>query len=178
MTERYTATAIALHWAIALLIFAAFPLGLYMADLKPSPATVKLFSYHKWIGVTIFFLLALRLAWRATHPPPPVAGMPRWQAAASAAIHHSLYLLMAAIPVSGWLMSSAAGYPTVWLGLVQLPDLLDKNKELGETLGEVHETLNWIMLTLVVLHAAAALKHQFIDRDGLLQRMSPFPARR
>ena len=176
MTERYDNVQIALHWLIALLIFAAFPLGIYMADLKPSPATLKLFSYHKWLGVTIFFLVAIRLGWRASHPVlPPIAGIPRWQEITSIAIHHSLYLLMVVIPLSGWLMSSAAGYPTVWLGLVQLPDLLDKNKELGETLGEIHETLNLIMLALVVVHAAAAIKHHFIDKDGLLQRMNPFP---
>lgn len=179
MTERYSTTAIVLHWAIALLIFAAFPLGLYLEDMKPSPTTLKLYSYHKSMGVSVFFLLALRLGWRATHPPPlQPAGMPRWQVIASAAIHHSLYLLMAAIPLSGWLASSAKGFPTVWLGLVQLPDLLGRNKELGELLGGVHGTLNGIMLLLVVLHVAAALKHHFIDKDGLLLRMSPFPARK
>jgi cytochrome b561 len=175
MTERYNNVHIALHWLIALMIFITFPLGLYMADLKPSPTMLKLFSYHKWIGVTIFFLVAIRLAWRRTHPvPPPIAGMPRWQEIASIAIHHTLYLLMVIIPLSGWLMSSADGYQTVWLGIVPLPDLLDKNKELGDTLGEVHEFLNWTMLVLVGLHAAAAIKHQFIDKDGLMQRMNPF----
>ena len=178
MTEKYDKAQIALHWLIALLIFVTFPLGLYMADLKPSPTVLRLYSYHKWIGVTIFFLVALRLAWRATHGVPgPIAGMPRWQEIASKAIHHSLYLLMVAVPLSGWLMSSAEGFQTVWLGLVPLPDLLEKNKALGETLGDVHETLNWIMLALVAVHLAAALKHHFVDRDGLLLRMNPFGAR-
>ena len=179
MMERYNNVQIALHWLIALLIFATFPLGLYMVDLKLSPTMLKLFSYHKWMGVTIFFLVAVRLAWRATHPvPPPIAGMPRWQEIVSVATHHTLYLLMVVIPLSGWLTSSADGYQTVWFGIVPLPDLLDKNKELGDTLGAVHEYLNWAMLALVGLHAAAALKHQFIDKDGLLQRMNPFFARK
>lgn len=173
--EKYDRFHIVLHWLIALLIFCAFPLGLYMADLKPSPTMLKLYSYHKWIGVTIFFLVAIRLTWRATHAvPPPIAGMPRWQEIASKAIHHTLYVLMVVIPLSGWLMSSADGFQTVWLGILPLPDLLDKNKELGETLGEVHETLNWIMISLVALHIAAAIKHHFIDKDGLLNRMNPF----
>ena len=179
MIERYNKVHIALHWLIALLIFITFPLGLYMADLKLSPTMLKLFSYHKWIGVTIFFLVAIRLGWRATHPvPPPMAGMPRWQETVSVATHRMLYLLMVAIPLSGWLTSSADGFQTVWLGIVPLPDLLDKNKELGDTLGAVHEYLNWALLALVVLHAAAAIKHHFIDKDGLLQRMNPFSARK
>jgi cytochrome b561 len=175
MKTRYDTVHIALHWLIALLIFIAFPLGLYMADLKFSPTMLKLYAYHKWIGVTVFLLVAIRLGWRATHEvPPPVPGMPRWQEMVSIAVHHLLYLLMVAIPLSGWLMSSAHGVPTVWLGVLQIPDLLDKNKELAEVLEEVHETLNWILFALVAAHLGAALKHHFVDRDGLLNRMSFF----
>lgn len=179
MTQRYSTTAIVLHWLVALLVFAAFPLGLYMADLPLSPNRLKLFSYHKWIGVSVFLLVAIRLAWRANHrAPAPLAGMPRWQTIAAVATHHSLYLLMVAVPLSGWLMSSAFGFQTVWFGILPLPDLVQKDKALGELLRSVHGSLNWLMLALVVLHIAAALKHHFIDRDGLMQRMNPFPLRR
>ena len=179
VTERYTTTAILLHWAIALLIFATFPLGLYMADLPVSPQRLKLFSYHKWIGVTVFFLVAIRLAWRSTHAvPAPMAGMPRWQEIASNAVHQALYVFMAIVPISGWLMSSAHGFRTVWFGVLPLPNLLEKNEVLGQVLGDVHETLNWIMLAFVMVHIAAALKHHFVDRDGLLNRMNPMPLRR
>jgi len=171
---RYDRFAIALHWAVALLIFIAFPLGLYMHELPLSPYKLKLYSYHKWMGVTVFVLAGLRLAWRATHrPPAPVAGMPRWQEIASAATHHLLYLLMFAVPFSGWLMSSASGFQTVWFGVLPLPDLLSKDKALADALKEVHEALNYGLLLLVAMHIAAALKHQFIDKDGLMQRMSP-----
>ncbi len=169
----YTRTAIALHWLIAALIFVAFPLGLYMAELPLSPTKLKLYNYHKWIGVTVFALVLLRLLWRATHTPPPLpTSIPPWQQRASHAVHALLYVLMLAAPLSGWLMSSAKGFQTVWFGVLPLPDLIGKDKALGEWLTEVHEGLNFTLLALVLFHVAAALKHHFIDRDGLLRRMS------
>ena len=171
----YTRTAIALHWAIALLIFVAFPLGVYMHDLPLSPDKLRLYSYHKWIGISVLLFAAARLLWRIGHRPPPlIAGMPRWQAVAAHAVHHSLYLLIVAIPLSGWLMSSALGFPVVWFGVLPLPDLVAKNKELGELLKVVHQGLNLTLLLLVVVHVGGALKHQFVDRDGTLARMLPF----
>jgi len=172
---RYTGTAISLHWLVAFLILAAFPLGLYMSDLALSPLKLKLFSYHKWLGVTVFLLAAARLAWRATHTPPPLpAAMPAWERLAAHGLHHLLYVLLFAIPLSGWLMSSAKGFQTVYLGVLPLPDLIAKDKALGDVLKEVHELLNYGMLGLVIAHVGAALKHQFIDRDGILARMLPF----
>jgi len=173
-TLGYTRSAIALHWAIALLIFCAFPLGIYMADLPFSPARLKLYSYHKWIGVTVFLLAVARVAWRLTHPaPPPPAGLPAWQRVASIATHHLLYVLILAVPISGWLMSSAKGFQTVYFGILPLPDLLDKNKELGDLLLTVHKVLNFTLAVLVITHLTAALKHYFIDRDEVLGRMIP-----
>ena len=169
---RYTTPAVVLHWLVALLIFAGFPLGLYMVDLPLSPDKLKLYSYHKWIGVTVLLLVAVRLAWRLTHTPPPLpAGIAAWQRHASAAVHGLLYVLMVAIPLSGWLMSSAKGFQTVWFGVLPLPDLLDKNRELGELLARVHKTLNFTLLALVVMHVGAALQHHFIERQPFLQRM-------
>lgn len=174
-TSRYTATAIALHWLAALLILGAFPLGVYAHELALSPLKLKLLSYHKWLGVTIFLLTVARLAWRATHRPPPMAdSIPPWQRRAAHGLHHLLYLLLLAIPLSGWLMSSAKGFPVVYLGLLQLPDLVAKNAELADIFKEIHEALNFGMLTLVGLHVVAAFKHHFIDRDDTMQRMSPF----
>lgn len=172
---RYTATAIALHWLAALLILAAFPLGVYAHELVFSPLKLKLISYHKWLGVTIFLLTVARLAWRATHTPPPLpATIPPWQQRAAHGLHHLLYVLLLAIPISGWLMSSAKGFPVVYLGLVQLPDLVGKNAELADLLVGVHQVLNLGLLALVALHVAAALKHHFIDRDATLRRILPF----
>lgn len=167
---RYTTTAIALHWLMALLIFAVWPLGLYMHQLKLSPAKLQLYSYHKWAGVTLLLLAVLRIVWRLAHKPPALP-MRHGQRLASHTVHALLYVLLLAIPVSGWLMSSAKGVQTVWFGIWPLPDLLSKNKELGHLLGSVHESLNYLLLLLVALHIAAALKHQFIDRDEVLKRM-------
>ncbi|MBN8770456.1 MAG: cytochrome b [Thiobacillus sp.] len=169
---RYSTPAIVLHWLVALLIFVAFPLGLYMADLPLSPEKLKLFSYHKWIGVTVFMLAGLRVVWRLTHTPPPLpASVASWQRRASAVAHGLLYLLILVIPISGWLMSSAKGVQTVWFGVLPLPDLIGKDKALGHLLEEVHETLNYTLLALVVLHVAGALQHHFIERQPFLQRM-------
>jgi cytochrome b561 len=169
---RYDSVAITLHWLVALLIFAAFPLGVYMHDLPLSPAKLQLYSYHKWIGITVLALAALRVVWRFTHTPPALPeGMPRWQKAASHGTHHLLYLLIFAVPLSGWLMSSAKGFKTVWLGVFPLPDLVGKDKALGELLGNVHANLNYLLLALVVLHIAAVLKHRLIDRDDVMSRM-------
>jgi cytochrome b561 len=169
---RYTRTAIALHWLVAALVFVAFPLGVYMHDLPLSPAKLRLISYHKWLGVTVFVLAIARIAWRLTHTPPRLPAMPRWQAAASQVVHGLLYGLLLAVPLSGWLMSSAKGIPTVWFGVVPLPDLIGRDRALAETLVAVHKALNITLLVTVAVHVAAALKHQFIDRDGLMSRMS------
>jgi cytochrome b561 len=178
-STHYTTTAIALHWLMAALILGLFGVGLYMADLPLSPTKLRIYSWHKWAGVTAFLLVLARLAWRATHRPPALpAAMPRWQQFAAHAGHGLLYLLMIAIPLSGWLMSSAKGFQTVYFGVLPIPDLLTKNKELGDALREVHETLNFLMIAIVAGHVGAALKHHFIDRDDILTRMSPRHSRK
>lgn len=175
MTNRYTRTAITLHWTMALLIFTTFPLGVYMQDLPISPDKLRLYSYHKWIGVTLFLLVLLRILWRATHRPPPLLdSMPHWEKIAAHSAHSLLYALMIIIPLSGWLMSSAKGVQTVWFGVLPLPDLVAKNKELGDLLQGVHVGLNFLLLGLILAHAGAALKHHFIERDETLARMIPF----
>lgn len=172
--QQYTGTAKVLHWLVALLIIGLFALGQYMSDLSMSPRKLQLYSWHKWFGVTVFLLVLIRLSWRLTHQPPPLpAQMPKWQRTASHIGHAALYVLMLAIPLSGWLMSSAKGYQTVWFGVLPLPDLLGKDKQLGDMLAELHGALNGLMMLIVVIHALAALKHHFIDRDDVLKRMLP-----
>lgn len=171
---RYTAPAIALHWLMAWLIIAVYFLGLSIDALPVGPDRIQVVGWHKWLGVTIAFLWGFRVLWRAGHRPPALpASSPAWQNAASHLVHVALYLLMIAIPVSGWLMSSAKGYTTNFFGLFDLPNLLMKDKALGHTLKEVHEVLANSLMALVGLHIAAALKHQLIDKDNLLGRMRP-----
>lgn len=172
-TGRYTGPAIWLHWLMALLIAGVFFLGLYMADLPMSLTRLKLFNYHKWAGVIVLALAVLRLVWRLTHQPPADVPMPGWQRLAAHGMHHLLYGLFFAVPLVGWAYSSAAGFPIVLFGVLPLPSFVAKNAELAQLIKPWHETLAWTMALLVVMHAGAALKHQFIDKDGLLNRMRP-----
>lgn len=175
----YTGIAIGLHWLVAFAILGSFSVGLYMVDLTLSPQKLKLYSWHKWAGVTIFLFGLLRLGWRLLHRPPELpAGIPQWQRSAAEVTHVLLYLLMFAIPLSGWLMSSAKGFQTVWFGVLPLPDLLDKNEGLGDALKQLHVLLNFSMAGLVVVHLGAVLKHHFLDRDDVLTRMIPILAAR
>ena len=173
MSVRYTRVAIALHWLIATAIFCTFLLGLYMADLPVSPWKLRLYSYHKWIGVTIFALVIARTAWRLTHPAPALPTIPAWQRVAAHTSHVLLYLLTLAVPITGWLFSSAAGFQTVYLGVLPIPDLIAKNKPAADALKAAHWYLNLTMLMVVVMHVAAALKHHFVDRNDVLARMLP-----
>lgn len=172
--QRYSGPAIAAHWLIAALILVAFPLGVYMHELPLSPNKLKLYSYHKWIGITVLLLFVPRILWRLTHRPPAPLPMPAWQHRIAEGTHHLLYLLMFLVPLSGWLMSSAKGFQVVYFGVLPLPDLIGKSDGLGDLFKEVHEALNWGLLILVGLHVAGALKHVIIDKDGTLRRMLPF----
>jgi cytochrome b561 len=175
---RYGAVAIALHWLLALAIVGALGLGLYMSDLPFSPSRLKLYNWHKWAGVSILLLSALRLLWRLSHRPPADLPMPALQAKAAHLTHALLYLLFFAVPLAGWAYSSAAGFPIVWFGMLPLPDFVPVDKGLAATLKLAHKLLAYGLAALIFAHLAGALKHQFIDRDGLLRRMSPFNSKR
>lgn len=172
---RYTLTAMALHWLVFVLIAGGFALAVYMTDLPLSPLKLKYYSWHKWLGLSVFLFALVRLAWRLSHAAPPLpAAMPAWQRNAANVSHALLYVLILVIPLSGWLYSSAAGVPTVYFGLLQLPDLVTRDKALAELLKSVHLTLNYTLLALVAVHAGAAIKHHFIDGDDVLSRILPF----
>lgn len=175
---HYTTVAIALHWLLALVIVSLFVLGVYMTDLPFSPTRLKLYNWHKWAGISFLLLSVLRLVWRATHRPPALPAsisnaMPAWQNRAYHATHHLLYALFFAVPLLGWAYSSAAGFPIVWFGQIALPDLLSADKALAELIKPLHKASALALMGLAALHVAAALKHQWVDRDGLLLRMLP-----
>lgn len=171
---RYALPAIWLHWLMAALILCAFPLGVYMHELPLSPQKLQLYSYHKWIGITSLLLFLPRLLLRLWRVPPAELPAPAWQHRIARLTHVLLYVLLIAVPLSGWLMSSAKGFSVAYLGLLPLPDLVAKNHDLGELLTLVHKSLNIGLLALVALHMTAAFKHHLIDHDATLRRMSPF----
>ncbi len=171
---RYDRVAVGLHWLVAVLIVAAFALGLVMVDIPGlTPTKLKYFSWHKWLGVTVLALVAVRLLWRLRHRAPRPPEMPAWQRRAATLMHGLLYGLMFAVPLSGYFYSLAAGVPVVYLGVLPLPQLIGPDPGLKPVLKEVHVVLVYTMLVFVLVHVAAAVKHQWIDRDGLLRRMLP-----
>ena len=177
---RYDKVAIALHWLLALMLVSSFGVGLYMVDLPMSPTRLKVYNWHKWAGVTILALSALRLGWRLTHRPPPLppaaeAAMPGWRRQVFHGTHRLLYALFFAVPLFGWAYSSALGFPIVWFGVLPLPDFVPVDKPLADMLRSLHVGSAFTLAAMVLLHVAATLKHQFIDRDDLIARMWPAP---
>ena len=162
-----------LHWLIALMIVALGTVGLIMTDMSASPDKIRIYALHKSFGITILMLVALRLVWRlATRHPAPAPG-PRWQQLSASAVHFLLYVGMFAIPLSGWLFNSASNFPLQWFGLFHVPALWGPDPAVKHFAREFHETAFWVLITLVVLHAAAAFKHHYFDRDDVLRRMLP-----
>lgn len=183
MTDRrYSTVAVALHWAIAILILGQIAGGLYMHNLpNTAPAKFDLFQLHKSFGVSILALTILRLGWRLPHKSPPMPSeMPGWQVLAARATHWLFYFLMLATPIVGLAIVSVSpkDIPTEWFGLFGVPHLgfLSPGADPAATeytFIELHEKLSYAILTLLVLHIAAALKHGFINRDGVLRSMAP-----
>lgn len=176
-TSRYGWVAVTLHWVIAIAILYMVYLGKSMED---DYAAIQL---HKSLGITILALSLLRLIWRFVDPPPPLpSGMPPLERIGARVSHWGFYLLMIFIPLSGWALASASSFKTKVWGVIELPKLpgfagldADQLESVHHRVEGVHETLAfWILLPLVVLHVAAALKHHFRDRDNVLTRMIPF----
>ena len=161
-----------LHWLTAATVIATFPIGLTMGDLAPGPFQNDMYNLHRSLGAVVLGLTALRLAGRIVFgAPPPVPGMPVWQERAAAATHIALYVLLFAVPLSGWLATNAFGAEISVFGLFVLPELIARNRDIAGTLFDVHEILALTMGALFALHLAAALHHAFVRKDGLMRRM-------
>lgn len=194
VSNRYTKTAVVLHWLIAIAIFAMFALGWYMSELpKEAPKQMGFdlfdlgiytwqlaeevsprnfyFNLHKSIGVTLLALIAFRLLWRITHKPPALLSTySAFERKLATGAHHLLYLLMVILPVSGLLMTLYSKYGLKWFGLDFLPGL--DNSALRDVFKEAHEIIGIIILLVIIIHVLGALKHKFIDKDTTLQRMT------
>jgi cytochrome b561 len=174
--SRYTRVAIILHWVVAALVLAQFPLGWWMQEIPKQPPgpRVEAFNLHKSIGLLIAALMLARIAWRLGHPAPPLGPMPRWQSRLAHATHFMLYAVLVALPVTGYLGSAYSGYPVKFFGTT-LPAWAAKSVELKDWMSSAHLVLAWILAIAFALHMAGVAKHTLIARDGLLRRMRLFP---
>jgi cytochrome b561 len=171
---RYGGVAQALHWLVAALVLSQFGLGWTMSDLPLSQLKFDLYQLHKSLGLTIFALVVVRLAWRLGHPPPPLpTGLPAWERTAARTTHALFYVLLLVQPLIGLLQSNAANFPVVVWGILPVPALIGSDEGFAETLVEVHETVASVLLVLIALHVAAALRHHFLLKDDVLRRMLP-----
>ena len=175
--DRYGAIAILFHWSMAFLVIGLAALGLYMVTLPDvgfNTKKVTLVLYHKEFGLLVLVLLATRLAWRVTHILPRlVEHMPDWQQIAARFVHLSFYALLFALPMTGCLMSSAAGIPVSFFGLFILPDFVHRDDDLFQRYIAIHKWLGYVLLFLIFVHAGAALRHHFVFKDDTLRRMLP-----
>lgn len=178
-TTRWGIVSRLLHWGIAALILAQLALGLVMTEFVPDVTRqFALTQTHKSLGFVVFVLVLVRIGWRAVNPRPAEPAMPEWQARAAVASHRALYALMLALPLSGWLLASASPVQDLLqmqnmvFGLFALPDPFVPGSARVEAVAAwCHAALAILMAALLLLHVAAALKHQIVDRDGLLTRM-------
>ena len=170
---RYSRVAIALHWLVAALVVGQFALGWLMQEIAKQPPGPRAaaFNFHKSLGLTLLALMLLRLAWRATHAPPPLpAAMPAWQSRLAHGTHWLLYATLIALPLVGYLGSEFSGYPVKYFGIT-LPTWLGKNPQAKDWMSGAHLTLTWVLAGTVTLHLAGVVKHGLVDGDGLLARM-------
>ncbi|MGK9233350.1 cytochrome b [Inquilinus limosus] len=177
--ERWGRISIALHWTIAgLILLVQIPAGLTMNRVEPGLVQNILYDTHKMTGLTVFALAVVRLIWRWANPVPELpADLPRWQAVTARTTHALLYLLIFAMPISGFLYTAMGGFPVPLFYLVDLADFVPENKPAAEVAKAVHLSLKWVLLAVVVLHVAGALQHHLVRRDGILRRMLSSKAR-
>jgi len=172
--HQWGAVAKFFHWIIALGILGNGIWGLLMTGMSPSMAKINVYALHKSIGLTVLALVLLRMAWRLGDRAPRDEPMPHWQRWAAHATHVLLYVLIVAIPLSGWWFNSLHGFPLQWFKLFNLPALAAKNEHMAHVAHAVHEYLFWLLVLVLVAHVGAAIKHHVFDRDNVLRRMLPF----
>ncbi|NNM60076.1 MAG: cytochrome b [Legionellales bacterium] len=172
--ERYGYIAMVLHWLIALIIIGMLCVGIYMVRLPISLEKLKLYGMHKEVGFLVLLLVILRLEWRLTNRVPALPDtMPTWQKWAAHGSHILLYLFMFAMPITGWLLTSAAGLPVSFFGLFVIPTIIPANPTWLMVFTYIHHWLGFSLIALLMVHTAAALQHHFIDKDTILRRMLP-----
>ncbi|KTD50469.1 cytochrome b561 transmembrane protein [Legionella quinlivanii] len=168
--SHFGLVAILLHWIMAVLIIGLLVIGIYMVELPISLQKLKLYGWHKEYGLLALALVVVRLCWRIINISPELS-LPRYEIIAARIVHWAFYGFMFAMPITGWLITSAAGLPASFFGLFTLPNLIAPNEEQRQLYELVHEWLGYGLIVTILLHASAALKHHFINRDNVLRRM-------
>lgn len=168
--DRYGLVAIILHWLMAILIISLLALGLYMTSLPIGLQKLKLYGWHKEYGLLVLWLVILRLAWRLFNRTPQLS-LPWWEKIAARSVHWAFYVFMFAMPITGWLITSAAGLPVSFFGLFVLPSIVPASDASRELFEVIHQWIGYGLIAAIVLHSAAALKHHFINKDDILRRM-------
>lgn len=171
-TTRFGIVAIVFHWGTALLIMGLLALGLYMVSLSWSPEKLKLYGWHKELGFLVLFLTVFRMIWRLTNERPQLA-LPWLEKIAAHSMHWAFYIFMFAMPISGWLITSAAGLPVSFFGLCTLPNLISSDEHKRILFEWIHQCLGYGLIAAICLHSAAALKHHLYNKDDILRRMLP-----
>jgi cytochrome b561 len=169
--HRFGLIAILLHWIMAIIIIGMLILGLYMADLPISAEKLKYYGWHKEFGILVLMLAIVRLTWRLSNVTPSLLNLQTWERLLARAAHYAFYFFMFALPISGWLLTSAANVPPSFFGLFTLPSLVSASETQRLFFTEIHEWLAFALIGTFCLHVAGALKHFIIDRDDTLQRM-------
>jgi cytochrome b561 len=177
-TSRWGAVAQLLHWTIVVLVITQFVLATIAEDLPLGMRKLGVLARHKSVGITIFMLAVVRLLWRWSNPTPTLPStLKPYEQQLARITHAALYALLLAMPITGWIMSSARNFPVSWFGVFQLPDLVAPDKTLFEDMLKTHATLAWVLGVVATLHMLAALKHHFVLKDDVLRRMLPFGRR-
>ena len=177
--QTWGSLSIGLHWLTLIFILSLAIVGLFMTELANGPLKIQVYALHKSFGLTVLGLTIIRLVWRLFSITPKItANTPTWQNLIAKLTHGLLYLLLFAMPISGWLYNSAAGFPLKYFGLFKLPKLSDYSPELKQLAGDAHETFFYILALLMLIHAGAALKHHYLDNDTTLIRMLPWLAKK
>ncbi len=173
--ESYGLMAKIFHWPMALIMMGLIIVGLYMTAMEPSPDKYELYGLHKSFGLLILWMVGLRILWRFySKPPSSHENHQKWERTLAKLTHFMLYVSMIGMPLTGWLMSSAGGYPVSFFGL-SMPPLMAENKDFGALMNDTHRILSYVLIGAVLLHAVGALKHHFIDKDTTFQRMAAEP---
>ncbi len=174
--ESYGAITKLFHWVIGLTLLFNLGLGKYMHQLPNTPDKFQLYALHKSLGITILILVVLRVIWTLANPKPRMLteNMKGWEVKLAKGVHYALYALMIFVPITGWLMNSASGFPTPLFNIMTVPNLIAPDKSLQEVFGQIHEILAMAFIAIFLLHLAGALKHHFLVKDRTLVRMLPF----